>query len=61
MTALGMTTLQLRIADFKFSHTFIICDRLPKKELLFGIDAQKEYSLSYAWDKEKELLHTKGW
>ena len=30
MTALGMTTLQPGIADFKFSHNFIICDRLPK-------------------------------
>ena len=38
MTALGIMTLQLRIADFKFSHNFIICDRLPKTELLFGIN-----------------------
>ena len=37
MTILGITTLQLRIADFRFSHYFIICDRLPKTELLFGI------------------------
>ena len=27
MTALGMTALHLRIADFKFTHDFIICDR----------------------------------
>ena len=53
VTALGMMTLQLRIADFKFAHTFIICDRLPKMEQLFSIDVQKKYSLSYAWDKEK--------
>ena len=53
MAALGMTTLQHRIADFKFSHTFIVCDRLPKMELLFGIDVQKKYSQSYAWDKQK--------
>ena len=53
MTALGIMTLQLRIADFKFSHNFIICDRLPKMELLFGIDVQKKVSLSYAWDREK--------
>ena len=46
-------TLQFRIADFKFSHNFIICDRLPKMELLFGIHVQKKFSLSYAWDREK--------
>ena len=32
MTALGIATLQLSIADFKFSHNFIMCDRLPKME-----------------------------
>ena len=45
--------LQLRIADFKFIHNFIICDRLPDTEILFGIDIQKKISLPYAWDKEK--------
>ena len=50
MTALGITTLQLQIADFKFSHNFIICDRLPNSEILFGIDVQKKFTLSYAWD-----------
>ena len=53
MTALGIMTLQLRIADFKFSHNFIICDRLPEMELLFCIDVQKKFSLSYAWVREK--------
>ena len=53
MTALGIITLQLRIADFKFSHTFIICDRLSKRELLFGINVKKKFSLSYTWDREK--------
>ena len=52
-TALGMMALQLRIADFKFTHNFIICSRLPDTEILFGIDIQKKVSLSYAWDKEK--------
>ena len=27
MTALGMTALHLRIADFKFTHNFMTCDR----------------------------------
>ena len=55
MTVLGMTTLHLRIADFKFTHNFVICNRLPDMEIIFGIDIQKKFSRSYAWDKEKEL------
>ena len=54
MMELGMTELHLRIADFKFTHNFIICDRLPDTEIIFGIDVQKKISLSYAWDKEKD-------
>ena len=53
MMALGMMALQLRIADFKFAHNFIIFDRLPDMEIIFGIDIQKKLSLSYVWDKEK--------
>ena len=61
---------QLRIGDFKFSHNFIICDRLPETELLFGIDVQKKFSLSYAWDREKNcyiqkegrfVTYTRNW
>ena len=43
MMALGMTALNLMIADFKFTHTFIICDRLPETEIIFGIDVQKKF------------------
>ena len=53
MTALGMTALHLRIADFKFTPNFIICDRLLDTEIIFGIDIQKKFSISYAWDKGK--------
>ena len=53
MTALGMTALHVRIADFKFTHSFVICNRLPDMEIIFGIDMQKKFALSYAWDKEK--------
>ena len=53
MTALGMTALHLRIADFKLTHNFIICNRLLDTEIIFGIDIQKKFSLSYACDKEK--------
>ena len=53
MTTLGLTALHLQIADFKFTHNFIICDQLPETELIFSINMQKKFSLSYAWDKEK--------
>ena len=53
MTALGMTALHLKIADFKFTHNFIICNRQLDNEIIFGIDTEKKYSLSHAWDKEK--------
>ena len=53
MTTLGSTALHLGIADFKFMHNFIICDQLPDTELILGIDIQKKFSLSYAWDKDK--------
>ena len=43
--ALGMTALHLRVADFKFTHNFVICDRLPGMEIIFGIDIQKKFSL----------------
>ena len=54
MRALGMTALHLRIAEFKFAHNFIISDRLPDTGIIFGIDVQKKFSLSHAWDKEKK-------
>ena len=60
MSAIGTTALHLRIAEFKFMHNFIICDQLPERELIFGTDIQRKFSLSYAWDKEKGLLHSKG-
>ena len=53
MLALGSTALHLQIAEFKFTHNFIICNQLPETELIFGIDIQKKFSLSYAWDKER--------
>ena len=43
MTALGMTALHLRIADFKFTHNFVICDRLPDTEIIFDINVQKKF------------------
>ena len=59
MSALGMTALHLRVGEFKFTHNFIICIQLPEMELIFGIDIQSKFSIFYAWDKEKKLLHSK--
>ena len=53
ITALGMTTLHLRIADFKFTHNFVICNRILDTGKIFGIDIQKKFLLSYDWVKEK--------
>ena len=50
---LGSTALHLWIAEFKFTHNFIICDQQPDTELIFSIDIQKKFSLSDAWDKDK--------
>ena len=61
MTALCMMALHLRIPDFKFTHNFVICNRLPDTEIIFGIDVQKKFSISYVWEKEKKMLYTKRW
>ena len=53
MSAIRTTALHLRIGEFKFTHNFIICDQLPETALIFGIDIQRKFSLSYAWDKER--------
>ena len=60
VTALGMTALHLQIAEFRFTHNFLICDKLLDTEIIFGTDIQKKFSLLYTWDKEKELLYTNG-
>ena len=59
MSAIGMTALHLRIAEFKFTHNFIICDQLPETELIFDIDIQRKFSISYAWGKEKTVTSKK--
>ena len=48
-------TLCLWVANSKFLHTFVICDRLPKADIFFGIDLQKWYSLS-CWDSDWHLF-----
>ena len=53
MSAIGTTALHLSIAEFKFTHNFIICDQLPETELIFGIDIQRKFShLTHGTRKE---------
>ena len=52
MSVIWTMALNLRIAELKFTCNFIICNQLPETELIFGIDMQRKFSLSYAWDKE---------
>ena len=61
MTALGMIALSLRIAEFKFTHNFIICNRLLDTKIIFEIDIQKKFSISYAWNKAKNWYIQKRW
>ena len=56
MSSMGKATLHLWIEDFKFSHTFVICDKLPEADFLFRIDIQQLYSLSYCWDSDRHLF-----
>ena len=53
MTALGIAALHLRIAYFKFTHNFVICNTLPDTEIIFGIDIEKKFSISFASNMAK--------
>ena len=43
MMALEMTALHLRIADFKFTHNFIICDRLSDTEIILALMYRRNF------------------
>ena len=60
MSAIGSTALHLRIAEFKFTHNFIICDQLSETELIFGIGIQKKILTILCLGQGKKLLHIKG-
>ena len=59
MSALGMTALHLRIAEFKFTHNFIICDQFPDTELIFGIDIQKSFLFPMLGPKKRTVTFQK--
>ena len=43
MSAIAATALHLRIAEFKFTHNFIICDQLPETELILASIFKRNY------------------
>ena len=53
MMTLGITALHHRIVDFKFTHNFIICNRATSHRNTAWNWYPEKFSLSYAWDKEK--------
>ena len=57
MTALGMTALHLRIAEFKFTHNFVIFNRLPDTEIIFGIDIQKSFHFHMLGTKIRIVIY----
>ena len=61
MTALGMTALHLRIAEFIFTHNFVICEQTPRYRDYFQYRHTKEAFSFICLGQGKKLLHTKGW
>ena len=61
LMALGMTALHFRIVETKSTHNFVICDRLPDMEIIFGIDIQKKFFSFICLGQRKELSYSKGW
>ena len=56
ISSLEKATLHLCIANLKCYHTFIVCDKLPDTDILFGKDIQKRSPLSYSLDVDKQLF-----
>ena len=59
MTALGMTALHLQITEFKFTHNFVICNRLPDTEIVLDRHPKEVFDF-ISLGQRKELLYTKG-
>ena len=56
MSSLDKASLYICIANFKFSHTFVICDRLPKTNILYSIDIWREGSF-FTYTRNSEQQH----
>ena len=56
-SALGITALHLRIVEFKFTHNFVICDRLPDTEIISGIDIQKKFHFHMPGTRRRTVIY----
>ena len=61
MMALGSTALHLWIAEFKFTHNFIICNQLPETNLFLASTIQKEVFIIICLGQGQKLLYTTEW
>ena len=52
MHIIGHTTITLHLKNLRVTHHFIIVESLMT-DIILGIDFQREYQISYDWDKEK--------
>ena len=59
MTALGMMALHLRIADFKFTHNFVICNRLPDTEIILVLIFKRNSQFPMLWIGTKIVSYKK--
>ena len=59
MSATRTTALHLRIAEYKFTHNFIICDQLLETEFIFGIDKHRKFLISMPGTRKKTVTFQK--
>ena len=52
MHIIGHATITLHLKNLRVTHHFIVVESLMT-DVILGIDFQKEYRISYDWDKEK--------
>ena len=52
MHIIGHATITLYLKNLRVTHHFIIVESLMT-DVILGIDFQREYRISYDWDKEK--------
>ena len=52
MHIIGHATITLHLKNLRVTHHFIIVESLMK-DIILGIDFQREYQISYDWDEEK--------
>ena len=57
MTALGMTALHLQIAKFKFTNNFMICDRLPDTDIIFGRTSKRSFHFHMLGTNRRTVIY----